>query len=126
MPGAPRTAVLASCLSLLLCACASPEHSSTSNIDIPATWAGDDRAAMAVPSSLVGWWSRFDDPILTSLVAARICRTATRVHRDNDCYGGISVSSFRSDSDRALRRGSCLPSALLTARSSLATAPWMA
>jgi NodT family efflux transporter outer membrane factor (OMF) lipoprotein len=56
---------------LVLCGCASvrPRGPEPLASDIPAAWSSVDAATLPGDSSLVAWWSRFDDPLLTRLVA---------------------------------------------------------
>ena len=66
-----RHAAVAACVVLALAGCASmaPRVNSSAAIDVPDAWSVTDAAAPAGPSSLVGWWLRFGDPLLANLIA---------------------------------------------------------
>jgi multidrug efflux system outer membrane protein len=61
---------LVACLALALCACAlpSPRVSAPVDADVPGAWADAGTPGEGRSTSLAGWWSRFDDPLLGSLV----------------------------------------------------------
>ena len=58
------------CLMLALYGCTSiaPQQTAPVAVDVPAAWSTADVSATTGPSSLVQWWSRFDDPLLSKLV----------------------------------------------------------
>lgn len=62
------------CLGLILsgCAAVSPKRTPLIGVDIPDAWSAAEvsaqASAQANATSLAQWWSRFDDPLLTSLV----------------------------------------------------------
>ena len=68
---ATRYATVAACGLLALAGCASmaPRVDSGAAIDVPDAWSVTDAAATAGTASLVGWWLRFDDPLLANLIA---------------------------------------------------------
>lgn len=66
-----RGALAALFVLLALAACApwAPRAAVPAAIDLPSTWSVTDAAAAPGTTSLVEWWWRFDDPLLTRLVA---------------------------------------------------------
>lgn len=58
-------------LLLVLCGCAAiaPPQTAPVAVEIPAAWSAADVSTAANPSSLAQWWSRFNDPLLSDLVA---------------------------------------------------------
>jgi multidrug efflux system outer membrane protein len=66
-----RHAAVAACVLLALAGCAStaPRADRGAAIDVPDAWSVIDTTAAAGPSSLVGWWLRFDDPLFANLIA---------------------------------------------------------
>lgn len=54
-----------------VCACAAiaPPPDPGAALDVPGTWSVSTTASAPTASSLVQWWSRFDDPLLAQLVA---------------------------------------------------------
>ena len=60
---------IAGCLLLSLCGCTSMVPQRLAAVDVPATWSGADQPAARGNPSLVQWWSRFNDPLLSDLVA---------------------------------------------------------
>ena len=62
---------LVGCLMLALYGCASiaPQHTAPIAVDVPAAWSIADVSATTGIPSLAQWWSRFNDPLLGSLVA---------------------------------------------------------
>jgi len=76
-----HTPTLAVCLLLALHGCASvePQPASPVGVDVPAAWSSAAPATPAGASSLVQWWSRFDDPLLVSLVGQAL-QANTSVH----------------------------------------------
>jgi NodT family efflux transporter outer membrane factor (OMF) lipoprotein len=63
--------VLAGCAILALCGCASvaPPADAPFPVDVPAAWSGAEGSAPAQATALAQWWSRFQDPLLSRLVA---------------------------------------------------------
>lgn len=58
-------------LALILGACASMSETSplaSPGVDVPAVWANGDKQTAPGNPSLVGWWQRFDDPLLGQLI----------------------------------------------------------
>ncbi|WP_296893283.1 efflux transporter outer membrane subunit [Thiobacillus sp.] len=66
-----RLTTFAACLMLALAGCASvaPPRAEPVAVDVPADWSATNVSATTGASSLVQWWLRFDDPLLTRLVA---------------------------------------------------------
>jgi len=64
-------AVLA-CLILSGCASVVPQDDPSFAVDLPAAWSRTDVSATAGNPSLALWWQRFNDPLLTRLVAQAI------------------------------------------------------
>ena len=66
-----RLTTLVACLMLALAGCASvaPRRAEPVAVDVPVDWSAADVSATAGASSLAQWWLRFDDPLLTRLVA---------------------------------------------------------
>jgi len=66
-----RIVAEAVCLVLTLSGCASvgPQEPDRAVVDVPITWSVADVMPVAGATSLVEWWSRFDDPLLARLVA---------------------------------------------------------
>lgn len=64
------TVVVAGLL-LVLCGCAAiaPQPTAPVAIEIPAAWSAANISAMTGNPSLAQWWSRFNDPLLSDLVA---------------------------------------------------------
>ncbi|MCC8999804.1 MAG: efflux transporter outer membrane subunit [Candidatus Contendobacter sp.] len=62
---------LVGCLMLALYGCASiaPQPTALVAVDIPTAWSNAGVSTTAAPSSLAQWWSRFNDPLLSNLVA---------------------------------------------------------
>ena len=56
-------------LTLALYGCASPPSAAPAAVEIPDAWSVADVPAAGGTTSLVQWWSRFDDPLLGSLIA---------------------------------------------------------
>lgn len=58
-------------LLLILCSCAAiaPQPTAPVAIEIPAAWSAANISAMTGNPSLAQWWSRFNDPLLSDLVA---------------------------------------------------------
>ncbi len=81
-------AFLMLCLTLILSSCASvaPRQDKQTPLAIPAAWSNTSAANAATnaapgqATSLAQWWTRFDDPQLSQLVA-RAIRTNTEVNR---------------------------------------------
>jgi multidrug efflux system outer membrane protein len=63
--------IVISGLMLALCGCASPgpQGAAPVAVDMPAAWSVTDVSVPTGTTSLVEWWSRFDDPLLATLVA---------------------------------------------------------
>jgi len=59
---------LAGALLLALCGCATVEVPPGAAVAVPAAWSGDPSAVRTGGTSLAHWWSRFDDPLLSTLV----------------------------------------------------------
>ncbi len=70
-PPSRSPALWAVALGLALSGCASlaPREPDLPQIAVPTGWSGDTATAAASRASLVDWWQRFNDPLLTSLVA---------------------------------------------------------
>src|SRR5487761_2512577 len=66
-----RVAPVAACLLLALSGCAHVASRATDPTftDVPSNWSMSAPAATSGVTSLVEWWSRFEDPLLTRLVA---------------------------------------------------------
>ena len=66
-----RAPALAATLALAVAGCASvsPQSAAPSAVDVPAAWSASSGPASARATSLAQWWSRFDDPLLGTLVA---------------------------------------------------------
>jgi multidrug efflux system outer membrane protein len=58
-------------LMLGVCGCGAiaPPPDAGGAVDVPATWSASTTAAAPTTSTLIEWWSRFDDPLLARLVA---------------------------------------------------------
>jgi NodT family efflux transporter outer membrane factor (OMF) lipoprotein len=58
-------------LLLTLCGCSSvaPQQATPKSFDVPVAWSIANPSATTGASSLTQWWSRFNDPLLTSLVS---------------------------------------------------------
>lgn len=56
-------------LGLYGCASVAPQHTAPRSFDVPVAWSIANVSATNGTSSLAQWWSRFNDPLLTSLVA---------------------------------------------------------
>ncbi|MEO8527051.1 MAG: efflux transporter outer membrane subunit [Caldimonas sp.] len=65
-----RIAAGVACWVLALSGCSSlgPREPGTAEVEVPASWSAGDGAAIAGATSLAQWWSRFDDPLLSSLI----------------------------------------------------------
>jgi multidrug efflux system outer membrane protein len=65
-----RIPIIIGFLMILLCGCTSlaPQSSATVTVDVPVAWSAADAVATNGPSSLVQWWLRFDDPLLSNLI----------------------------------------------------------
>ena len=98
----------------LLSGCVSPARvSDPPAVPIPATWAGAPETRGDTPTALAQWWQRFNDPLMTELVAqalqantsvrgARAALLQARALRDAQAAGlgpavGVSASAQRSD-----------------------------
>ncbi|MEO8807567.1 MAG: efflux transporter outer membrane subunit [Burkholderiaceae bacterium] len=59
------------CLLLALAGCApvTPRAEGRVALEVPDAWSVTDVALAPGPTALVGWWWRFDDPLLASLIA---------------------------------------------------------
>lgn len=59
------------CLALVLGGCRSlaPQPALDLPFAVPSTWSNADSGAPASATALAQWWLRFDDPLLSSLVA---------------------------------------------------------
>jgi NodT family efflux transporter outer membrane factor (OMF) lipoprotein len=108
--------VMPSFLFVLLCGCSSvPQQTSTAlPFTVPSAWADTGVAATSPASSLVTWWSYFNDPLLsqlvntalqanTSIVGAQASLRQSRAQRDMAAAGlwpslGSSASVQRSKS----------------------------
>jgi outer membrane protein, multidrug efflux system len=66
----PRRSLGATCLVLALQGCVSmaPPATPTQSAIVPAVWSVADVNSVASATSLAQWWSRFDDPLLNTLV----------------------------------------------------------
>ncbi|HEY4956449.1 MAG TPA: efflux transporter outer membrane subunit [Caldimonas sp.] len=86
-------AVLA-CVALAFSGCASvkPRGLEQPAVDVPASWSVADVAPVAGSTSLIDWWSRFDDPLLAQLIADAL--------RANTSVGGAEAALRQA---RALR-----------------------
>jgi len=98
------------------CGCASvgPKEAGPVAVDIPTRWSGTGIDPAVGPTSLVEWWSRFDDPLLAHLIddalhannsigSARAALRQARALRDVAAAAlfpalGISASAQRSRS----------------------------
>ena len=60
---------LAGLLVLTLCGCAAIGRPPSATVTVPAAWSGSTAAARTGGTSLAHWWSRLNDPLLSSLVA---------------------------------------------------------
>jgi NodT family efflux transporter outer membrane factor (OMF) lipoprotein len=82
------------CVVLAFCGCASigPKAPGHPVVDVPAAWSVADVAQVSGDTSLVGWWSRFDDPLLARLIAEAL--------RDNTSVSGAQAALRQA---RALR-----------------------
>ena len=74
-----RVATVTACLLLAASGCAHVASHGTDPAtgDVPATWSVADAATAPGPASLAGWWSRFDDPLLTRLVSEALQANTT-------------------------------------------------
>lgn len=121
MSGTRGTALLA-CLSLLAvsgCSSLAARPTAPAAMEVPATWSAVDGFQMSSgasdASTLVHWWSRFDDPLLGDLVeqalaantgvtSARAALRQARALRDVAAAGlypalGASASAQRNTTD---------------------------
>ncbi len=107
-------APLLACLALALSGCASApgQGSESFKVDVPPAWSDSAAASATGNASLLAWWTRFDDPLLTRLVAqalqantsvtgAQAALRQARALRDVAAAGlwptlGSSVSARRS------------------------------
>ena len=109
------TTIVIAGLTLALCGCASPTaRSAVPVVEVPAAWSVADVSVPGSTSSLVEWWSRFDDPLLAALVAqamqsntsvntAKAALQQARALRDVSAAAlwptvGVSASAGRSKS----------------------------
>jgi len=69
--GPMYVATVATCLLLVLSGCATTTSQATdpATADVPSSWSVADVAVVQGSTSLVEWWLRFDDPVLSRLVA---------------------------------------------------------
>jgi len=99
-----------------LCGCASVglKEAGPAGVDVPTSWSGSTVDPVVGPTSLVEWWSRFDDPLLAHLIddalhannsigSARAALRQARALRDVAAAAlfpalGISASAQRSRS----------------------------
>lgn len=73
---------LIGCLILALGGCTSlaPQRTAPVMVDVPTAWSAAAVSSSTAASSLAQWWTRFDDPQLSQLVA-RAMQTNTEVNR---------------------------------------------
>ena len=73
------SAALLACLvpALTGCAAAGPRQPQPSQVDVPLAWSDSEAAAAPGNASLSQWWTRFDDPLLESLVAQSLKANTT-------------------------------------------------
>lgn len=66
-----RASAVLGVMTIVVCACAAvpPSHPTSPDITIPAAWSGRGLTTESHVSVLTEWWTRFDDPLLTQLVA---------------------------------------------------------
>lgn len=104
------------CLVLALSSCSlmPPKATPNSTVEVPTKWSAADHSARTDVSSLAQWWLRFNDPLLSSLVAqalqantsinsAQAALKQARALRDVAAAGllptlGISASAQRNTS----------------------------
>jgi multidrug efflux system outer membrane protein len=55
-------------LAVSACSSLEPRADPQAAVDVPARWSVADAAPVGAATSLVDWWSRFDDPLLASLI----------------------------------------------------------
>lgn len=72
-------AALLACLAPVLygCAAAGLQPAQPSQVSIPHAWSDTQAAAATGDASLIQWWRRFDDPLLTRLVAQALKANTT-------------------------------------------------
>jgi multidrug efflux system outer membrane protein len=82
------------CVVLAFSGCSSvqPRGPEQAGVDVPATWSVADVAPVSGFTSLVGWWARFDDPLLAQLI--------TEAMRANTSVSGAQAALRQA---RALR-----------------------
>jgi outer membrane protein, multidrug efflux system len=71
-PSGMRAALAAGMLLLGACASTAPRTApgtAPPTIDVPLAWSGSEATSPAAAASLATWWQRFDDAVLTGLVA---------------------------------------------------------
>src|SRR5665647_2130849 len=56
-------------LGLYGCTSVAPQHTAPKSFDVPVAWSVANVSGSTGASSLTQWWSSFNDPLLTSLVA---------------------------------------------------------
>ncbi len=69
-----RATGLFGAMTVILCACTAtaPSHINPAAIEIPTTWSSVASVTAPAATPLGEWWRRFDDPLLTQLVAAAL------------------------------------------------------
>jgi NodT family efflux transporter outer membrane factor (OMF) lipoprotein len=109
-------------LVLVLCACTptAPQHAALRDVEIPATWSGDEasRAGVANPAGevavLTDWWQRFDDPLLADLIA--------RALRFNTAVNGAQASLQQAQALRDVAAAALWPTLAASASVQSSTA----
>lgn len=118
--GATRAATAVTCVLLVLSGCAHRASASADApvFDVPATWSEAAGAAAPGKTSLVAWWSRFDDPLLSRLVADAL--------QANTSITGAQAALRQARALRALAAAALLPtigSSVSVQRSGAGTTP---
>ncbi len=106
--------IVLSCLTLILSSCTSlaPQRAASDQVEIPAAWSAADVSAQASATSLAQWWSRFDDPLLTCLVAEALqantsVKTAQAALRQARAQRDVAAAGLRPtlDGSASAQRG---------------------
>ena len=95
---------LPACLALVVsgCATSSPRQADPERIDVPSAWSAYDGSSAGGASSLLSWWSRFDDPVLAGLVADAL--------RANTTVTGAQAALRQARALRDVSAASLIPS----------------
>lgn len=97
------------CLAMAIAGCASvqPHGPEQPGVDVPSGWSIAGVSPVAGPASLIAWWTRFEDPLLTGLVFEAM--------RANTSVGGAQAALRQARALRDVAAAALYPTLLSSA-----------